>query len=89
MKKQKTSLPAGPMRAKKTTKRQTEDRIYEEQYTKIAKRFGEEVARASNFGWGVSATKEYLSIATKAGAWVLTSTASAPDWAIDHEWQKY
>jgi hypothetical protein len=62
-----------------------ETRIYRAQERWILKRFGKEAADSANYGWGVSATDDYVSVQTKVyGHGVLTSEAS-PSVRVAHE----
>jgi hypothetical protein len=72
-----------------------EARIYQEQFDLILAKYGEETARAANYGWGVSADESAISVATKVygigadgGAVVLVSEWKPPH-PTSHRWEPY
>jgi len=68
-------------------------KITDEQFELIKEKYGEEVAKLANYGWGVVWDGNYVSIATKTypgeeGPAILVSETCG-DGPVTHEWRDY
>jgi hypothetical protein len=51
-----------------------EDKVYDEQYKLIKKKYGKDTADMANYGWGVTGGESWVEVSTKVyGHGVLTS----------------
>lgn len=67
-----------------------EEEIYDKQYNYIKNKFGKDAANSANYGWGASASDEYISIATKVYQHgVLTSEGTLSSGEITHNFEKF
>lgn len=73
------------------------NKIDDEQYHHIAKKYGKEVAKKANYGWGDGSDDKHASVATKVypdgkklkKAKVIVSEADHPSGDISHRWDDY
>jgi hypothetical protein len=65
-----------------------EEKVYLEQEKEIKRKYGRKATESVNWGWGVDAGNDYISVSSKVyGYGVLTSLGTL-DGNIKHEWRE-
>lgn len=68
--------------------REAQTRIYRDQQRLIEAKFGKSAAEDANYGWGVSGSDGFVSVATKVyGRGVLVSEATRGVRVVEHAWR--
>lgn len=69
------------------TRKSLEGRIYEQQYNRIKRAHGRDVADKANYGWGVIDDPNFIDVSTKVyGHGVIRSVGNRSNGSISHEW---